>query len=256
MKPRAAPNADPPMSAIYESSKLLSEYLLFHYGSENEILPPGREWPAGMREALDFPVRTTRHFSSNFVERGLDLGCAVGRSTCEMSRTCAHVTGMDFSHAFIAAAETLRCGESIRYSRLEEAACHTPLAAKLPPDIESDKISYLQGDAMDLPAGLGGFDRVHAANLLCRLAEPMKLLARLPELVRPGGELVLATPCTWLEEFTPPAHWPRNGTLPWLAEHLGGSFELLRQSEEPFLIRETARKFQWTSSMVTLWSRL
>lgn len=244
------------MSAIYESTKLLSEYLLFHYGTEDEILPPEGDWPAGMREALGFPVRTTLHFSPEFVGRGLDLGCAVGRSTFEMSRTCAHVTGMDFSHAFIAAAETIRNGESIRYSRLEEAACHTPLTATPPADIKPEGISFFQGDAMDLPAGLGGFDRVHAANLLCRLTEPMKLLARLPGLVMPGGELVLATPCTWLEEFTPPALWPRNGTLPWLMEHLDGHFKLLRQSNEPFLIRETARKFQWTSSLVTLWRRL
>jgi len=243
------------MSAIYESSKLLSEYLLFHYGEEDEILPPSREWPMGMREALGFPVRTTRHFSSNKAERGLDLGSAVGRSTCEMSRTCEHVVGMDFSHAFIAAAESLRRGERIHYSRLEEAANRTPLTAKLPLDIEPNRISYFQGDAMDLPGDIGQYDRVHAANLLCRLSEPLRLLARLPELVRLGGELVLATPCTWLEEFTPSAHWPQNGTLPWLIEHLGDHFDLVRQADEPFLIRETARKFQWTSSLVTVWRR-
>jgi len=244
------------MSAIYESSKLLSEYLLFHYGAADEILTPDRDWPGGMRDALDFPVRTTRHFTKKIVNRGLDLGCAVGRSTFEMSRTCSHVTGIDFSHAFIAAAETLRNGESIRYARLDEASCHTSLTAMRQPDIKPEGITFFQGDAMDLPAGLDGFDRVHAANLLCRLTEPVKLLARLPELVRPGGELVLATPCTWLDEFTPPENWPQNGTLPWLMEHLGGYFDLVRQSDEPFLIRETARKFQWTSSLVTLWSRL
>ena len=55
---------------------------------------------------------------------------------------------------------------------------------------------------MNLRNDLGSFDLVHAANLLCRLTDPEKLLARLPQLVRSGGQLLLATPCTWLEEFT------------------------------------------------------
>jgi putative 4-mercaptohistidine N1-methyltranferase len=243
------------MTAIYESPKLLSEYLLFHYGGDDEILPPGESWPPGMREALGFPVRTVAHFQSGPAVRGLDLGCAVGRSTFEMSRTCRHVIGMDFSHAFIAAAETLRRGETIGYSRQEEAASATPLTACLPAGIQPSRVAFFQGDAMNLPPDLGAFDRVHAANLLCRLSDPPALLARLPGLVAPDGELVIATPCTWLEEFTPPARWPEHGTLPWLLEHLGPHFDLVRQADESFLIRETARKFQWTRSLVTVWHR-
>ena len=108
---------------------------------------------------------------------------------------------------------------------------------------------------MNLADDIGIFDRVHAANLLCRLTEPEKLLARLPHLVKPGGELVLATPCTWLEEFTPPENWPATGTLEWLIATLSPSFSLVKRANEPFLIRETARKFQWTTSLVTVWQR-
>jgi SAM-dependent methyltransferase len=126
----------------------------------------------------------------------------------------------------------------------------------MPDDIPGENLSFLQGDAMNLPADLGSFDRVHAANLLCRLPEPKRLLDRLPSLVKPGGELVLATPCTWLEEFTPPENWPPNGTFEFLKATLTPGFTLIHQAEEPFLIRETARKFQWTSSLVTVWRRL
>lgn len=243
------------MSAIYESEKLLSEYLLFHYASQEEILPPDRPWPAGMREALDFPCRTVAHFSPVVAESGLDLGCAVGRSTFEMARNCRSVIGIDFSHAFINAGEILRRGEPISYPRREEASIVTNLEARPPAGIDAEKLCFQQGDAINLPADLGPFDRVHAANLLCRLTEPERLLVRLPGLVKPGGELVLATPCTWLEEFTPSANWPAAGTLEWLKSMLSPSFSLLRQADEPFLIRETARKFQWTSSLVTVWRR-
>lgn len=244
------------MGAIYESGKLLAEYLLFHYGEADEILPPDRAWPAGMREALDFPVRTVAHFAPGNAARGLDLGCAVGRSSFEMARACDHVTAIDFSHAFIRAAEARRRGESIAYDRLEEANLRTPLSARAPVGIDGGRLDFLQGDAMRLPADLGGFDRVHAANLLCRLPEPLRLLERLPALVNPGGELVLATPCTWLEEFTPPENWPPSSTFEWLLEKLATDFSLTNKAEEPFLIRETARKFQWTSSLITVWRRV
>lgn len=243
------------MSDIYETDKLLAEYLLFHFGMAEEILPPNRIWPQGMVGALNFAVRTAEHFSTADVERGLDLGCAVGRSTFEMSRRCHEMVGIDFSHAFVRAAEVLRSGASLAYSRREEATMMTDLTAHLPAGIVGSRCRFQQGDAMDLPPDLGTFDRVHAANLVCRLPEPVRLLDRLSSLVKSGGELVLATPCTWLEEYTPPQHWPVGGTFEWLQAKLAPTFSLIRQAEEPFLIRETARKFQWTTSLVTIWRR-
>lgn len=240
------------MSNPYESEKLLSEYLLFHYGSADEILPPGA--PEGMRGALDFAVRTPGHFQPGEAGRALDLGCAVGRSSYEMSRHSREVIGIDYSHAFVRAAGEIARGP-LRYSRLDEGHRTTALEAALPAGVHPDRVSFEQGDAMNLRDDLGRFDRVHAANLLCRLPEPRRLLERLPALVRPGGELVLATPCTWLGEFTPPENWPEGPTLEWLRDALGADFELVEAGEEPFLIRETARKFQWTLSQVSRWSR-
>lgn len=236
----------------YESERLLAEYLLFHYGTAEEILPPGA--PGGMREALDFAVRTTRHFSAGKVERTLDLGCAVGRSSYELSRDSREVLGIDFSASFIRAAGAMADGP-LAYRRLDEAHRGTDLLARLPDRLPEGKVSFETGDAMHLRPDLGDFDRVHAANLLCRLPEPKRLLERLPSLVRAGGELVLATPCTWLGEFTPPENWPEGSTLEWLEGALGPHFQLLKVAEEPFLIRETARKFQWTRSMVTVWRK-
>lgn len=241
------------MSDVYETDKLLAEYLLFHFGTDAEILGEGGVWPAGMREALGFAVRTPQWFSEGRVARALDLGCAVGRSAFEMAKTADEVIGIDFSHSFIRAAETLRAGGVLAYERLEEGRVKTRLEARVP--LAPGGLYFQQGDAMDLPGEMEAFDRVHAANLICRLPEPGRLLKRLPDLVKPGGELVLATPCTWLEDFTPVGNWPENDTLGWLQGWLEPDFSLMRQGEEPFLIRETARKFQWTRSMMTLWKR-
>ena len=68
-------------------------------------------------------------------------------------------------------------------------------------------LSFEVGDACNLRDDLGAFDLVHAANLLCRLPNPQAFLARLNELVTPGGQLLLTTPFTWLEDFTPRENW-------------------------------------------------
>ncbi len=240
------------MPDYYESDRLLAEYLLFHYGSPAEILPPHP--PAGMSDALDFAVRTVSGLAEIPNGRALDLGCAVGRSSYELSRTFTEVVGVDFSRRFIDAAAALRHGP-LDYSRHDEATLSTPLQASLPPGVRPERVRFFRGDAMDLPEALSDFDLVHAANLLCRLREPRKLLQRLPSLVRPGGTLLLVTPCTWLDTFTPEENWPPGNTLDWLVSELSGSFLLESTREEPFLIRETARKFQWTSSLLSQWTR-
>ena len=243
------------MNADYESDQLLAEYLLFHYGSAGEVLPSTRVWPEGMAEAVGFPLRTVGHFSPGQVSSALDLGCAVGRSAFELAKSSERVIGLDYSHRFIETAQRLAKGESVVYERLEEGRQSTTLAASAPNHVDLSRLSFVTGNAMDLPDDLGFFDRVHAANVVCRLSEPLRMLERLPDLVASGGELLLATPCTWLESFTPPANWPVGSTLDWLKRHLGACFELKLETEESFLIRETARKFQWSSSMVTLWQR-
>ncbi len=237
---------------IYETPRLLDEYLLFHYAAAEEILPH----PAGPADALHFAVRTVvENVPATPVDRALDLGCAVGRSAFELSRFCGAVVGIDFSHAFVAAAERLQRGEAVAYRRHDEGHLFTDLVANLPPGSRPERVRFEQGDAMALRADLGDFDLVHAANLLCRLPEPARLLGRLPALVRPGGRLVITTPCTWLGEFTPPEHWPAGSTLEWLRGHLGGHFTLEAVRDQPFLIREHARKYQWSVAQASVWRR-
>ncbi|BDS07188.1 hypothetical protein NT6N_22280 [Oceaniferula spumae] len=239
------------MADVYESDQLLSEYLLMHYGPDDELMP----WGFGPKDAIGFPARTVAYFPEEKCDRALDLGCAVGRSSFELSQRADEVIGIDFSQNFIDAAETIRREGKIDYHMLDTGSQTRPATASLPARSQADHVRFLQGDAMNLPDDLGSFDRVHAANLICRLPEPLKLLNRLPDLVRPGGMLVLATPCTWLDSFTPPENQPKEDTFSWLKSQLEGDFELTGRHDEPFLIRETARKFQWTVSLVSVWKR-
>jgi len=240
------------MSNLYETQRLTDEYLLFHYGQDHEILP----WENGPVSALHFPVRTVTELIPDMAPvRALDIGCATGRSAFELSKMCQEVLAVDYSHAFINAASALRTKGELGYQITREGHLTEPLTAHLPLNIHAGRVTFQQGDAMNLPPDLGTFDLVHAANLICRLTEPLRFLSRLPSLIRPGGYLLLTTPCTWLADFTPPDLWPQGSTLEWLKQILAPGFHLTAQKDLPFLIREHARKFQWSVALGTVWQR-
>lgn len=249
---------------FYESDRAVSEYLLFHYGTAEEILP----YPFGPREALFYPVRCVANGLNTAAlppqARALDLGCAVGRSTFELARHCAEVIGIDYSQRFVDVATRLRDQGGINYVYHEEGQITRNSVAVVPTDIERRRARFEQGDAQNLRADLGAFDVVFAANLIDRLREPALLLRRLPELVKPGGQLVLTSPYTWLDDYTPRENWlggTVNGgrpkrTLESLKAELKSSFALERTIDLPFLIREHVRKYQWSVAQASIWRRL
>lgn len=244
---------------IYESDRLVREYLLFHYGEPDEVLP----WKHGPREALGFAVRCVRELlNSSSVgrdARALDVGCAVGRSSFELAGHCREVIGIDYSQAFIEAADRIRTAGSLDYEYAVEGTRTARGVARVPSGVDVSRVKFEVGDAMNLRTDLGAFDVVLAANLLCRLPDPGVFLARLPDLVKPGGQLLLTTPFTWLAEFTPPESWiggtAGKESADELTHLLEPHFELKLSKEIPFLIREHARKYQWSVAWGTRWVR-
>ncbi|MDG2167079.1 MAG: putative 4-mercaptohistidine N1-methyltransferase [Opitutales bacterium] len=248
---------------FYETDKAVAEYLLFHYGSSEEILP----YPGGPVNALHYPVRCVIEcFDSALLPsnaRGLDLGCAVGRSSFELARICGSVDGIDYSHRFIEAADRLKDNGTLKYERTDEGDLSTTLEATIPEGVDGSKVSFQQGDATNLPHDIGSFDALLAANLIDRLDEPKHFLNSLPDLLNPGGQLVITSPYTWLEEYTPKSNWlggfEREGsavrTLDGLEAALESHFVKVKEVDLPFLIREHARKFQWSVAQGTIWIR-
>ena len=221
----------------------------------------------GPVSALNYPVRCVEECLDasrmNPGARALDLGCAVGRSSFELSRVCGEVIGIDYSYSFIAAAEKVRTQGALPYFRRDEGDLRTPLVARRPVGVSPDRVSFEQGDAMGLREGLGQFDVILMANLIDRLSAPLKCLERLGSLMRPGGQLILTSPYTWMEEYTPRSHWlggvesggTRKTTLEGVQAALGESFELAGTRDLPFLIREHARKYQWSVAQASIWQR-
>jgi putative 4-mercaptohistidine N1-methyltranferase len=247
----------------YESDRAISEYLLFHYGTAEQVLP----YSFGPREALHFPVRCVveclRTDRLPEPARALDLGCAVGRASFELARHCREVVGLDFSRRFVAVASHLQQQGSFTYAYVEEGDLTIPATAVVPVEIDRTRVRFEHGDAEVLPTDLGTFEVVLMANLIDRLQEPKRCLEWLPSLVRPGGQLVVTSPYTWLKEYTPKKHWlggyEKKGqkikTAQALQHVLGTAFELAATQDLPFLLREHARKYQWGVAEASLWIR-
>lgn len=259
--------------AAYETSKAVDEYLMFHFAGAEELIP----YSVGPKDAVGFTAQCAllceRHCAAlqDFTgERGepataLDVGCAVGGAVFELARSFPHVMGIDYSHKFIDAALEMKARGQMQYTAVEEADITTTRLARVDDSIDRNRARFMQGDACKLPASLLPVDAVLAANLLCRLPDPTRFLASLPRLVKPQGVVVLVSPYSWLHSWTPKAKWlggfyAQDGTAVRTAQGLrsvmeGLGFELVEQSDMPFVIREHARKFQWGVSHATVWRK-
>lgn len=251
------------MSGFYESERAVSEYLFFHYGDPSKLLP----WDFGPRNGLNYPVRCVSELIDADLlgegARGLDLGCAVGRSTFELARHCEDVIGIDYSHRFVEEATAMKETGRHEYEYLIEGKLMAREVAVVPDGIERNRVSFEKGDAGSLRDGLGVFDVVLMANLLCRLPDPAQCLSQMPGLIKPGGQLLITTPSTWLEEYTASEKWlggfERDGkavrTFDSLQSILSDDFDLRMKTDLPFLIREHERKFQWSVAEGSAWVR-
>lgn len=249
--------------AMYETDTAVSQYCDFHYGTK-------------YFDIEDLSAHCVRlcieQMQGKPMERALDLGCAVGRASFELAQHFSHVNGIDFSARFIRIAHKMQNNGSIHYELPEEGdivSYHEKKLSDLNLDLSEDaaqqRIEFFQGDATNLKPQFTDYDLVLAINLIDRLRSPAEFLDNIQSRVKVGGVLALASPYTWLEEFTPKENWlggiRKDGepftTFEGLQDTLGGDFKLIKQPEEiPFVIRETKRKYQHSFSQLSLWERI
>ena len=300
--------------AMYETKRAVDEYVQFHLGDPKDVLPYGEGAP---HQALRFTQRCAdlcaKHCRSAPAPRrmvggggssddllmmphesvasrlrvrqgvALDVGCAVGGASFELTRHFRDVVGVDLSAPFVAAAKVLKERGRLTYKSLAEGTTYVTKEAIVNTRIDRTRVDFRQGDACALPPSLlggggdsadaqnfqnfGRHDAVLAANLLCRLPDPEAFLRSCARLVRPDGVLVLVSPYSWLEAWTPKHKWLGGApgknektnrsfaAIRALLESPAGGFDLVDQSDLPFLIKEHDRKFQWGCSHATVWRR-
>lgn len=226
----------------YETPRYLHEYLLLHYGRPSDLCP----FSFVPRDLLCFHERLRREYLLPVRPRrqslGLDLGCAVGRFTFELGRVVSQVLGLDNARSFIKTAQRMAKRHSLSVLVQESGADFSSRRLVLPDTLRRSHVEFQVGDALDLALlPEQGFQVVSAINLIDRLPRPRHLLGQLGRLVAPGGQLLIASPFTWLEEFTPPEEWVASKDVPRL---LRSDFRMARHGDLPFVIREHRRKYQ------------
>jgi 5-histidylcysteine sulfoxide synthase/putative 4-mercaptohistidine N1-methyltranferase len=251
----------PPLKELpnqsYETDAAVAQYCEFHYG-------PSYFGVANFPLAL-VELALAAHQGPR--RSALDLGCAVGRASFELARHFDQVAGIDFSARFIRQAIGLQENGLLSYA----ITCEGELTEKRELSLEQlgftgleTKLSFWQGDAHNLKPQFSGYDLVIAANLIDRLYQPQRFLDEIPKRINPGGTLLIASPYTWLEEYTERVNWlggfERDGrplrTIESLQQLLAAHFEPIGEPVDlPFVIRETARKYQHSLSQVSLWRR-
>ena len=237
----------------YETRRYLDQYLLLHYGRPSDVCP----FPFIPRELLRFherlreeyllPVRPRRPSGAGVspvlpLTRGLDLGCAVGRFAFELGRVVNHVLGLDNSKSFIQAARRMAQRHELVVKVQETGARLQARRLVLPAALRRCRVEFKVGDAMDLAAlPDGAFQVVSAINLICRVRHPRQCLRQLARLLAPGGQLLIVTPFSWLEQYSAPTEWLTEQDLRSL---LHPHFRLVRHGDVPLVIREHRRKYQ------------
>ncbi|MCH1931123.1 5-histidylcysteine sulfoxide synthase [Shewanella sp. A25] len=242
---------------VYETDELISQYLEFHYGAQYFGVP--NFCVNGVQQALS-------EIQLEHTAKALDIGCSVGRASFELAKVFDHVDGIDFSARFIQQAYALTEQGEKRYTIRTEGDLQefkSASLAKLGYSDEAKKVNFMQGDACNLKPIFSGYDLVYASNLIDRLNDPKLFLTTIGQRINRGGYLVVASPYTWLEDYTPKENWlggikvkgENFTTLDGLTETLIGQFELVAVKEIPFVIRETKRKFQHSLSEMTIWRK-
>ncbi len=237
----------------YETDRYLHEYLVFHYGQPEDHCPfkfIPREllrFHERIREECLLPVPRTGNI------RALDVGCAVGRFTFELSRLADEVIGVDNSKRFILTARSMARRKSIEAHIHESGAEFSSRRLALPKGVHPSGVRFQVGDAQKLdPIAQKPFDIVAAINLICRLPLPSVFLKQLPRIVAHDGQVIIASPFSWLKQYTPRRKWLSASDLEcFLHPH----FKLSRSCDLPFLIREHRRKYQLVVSEVLTFKR-
>ncbi len=244
---------------VYETDEQISQYCEFHYGEENFCV---KNFPKSSVDVLRPYLKDIKK------DKAMDLGCSVGRSSFELATIFDEVLGIDFSANFINVGIKLKKYDTLTYKIAKEGELFDEKSVSLKDfglEEIKERVTFMQGDACNLKDIYTGYDLIFCSNLIDRLYYPQKFLDDIPNRVNDDGLLVLLSPYTWLEDYTPKKNWlggfVKDGkeikTLDTLKENLceKGDFELLDTIDVPFVIKETKRKHQYTISQMSIWKK-
>jgi len=255
-------------NSIYTNDNMINIYTHFHYWNEKYFNVPN--YPQNVAQIC------LKYSNPKMRNKALDIGCAVGRTSYELAKEFKQVVGLDFTSRLIGIGYHLQ-----EYGYLEwdvnvqgDIKQHYKITAKeLGIDHVLNRVYFAQNDAQNMDEKYNSFDLIVASNLIDRLNNPLLFLNNIHKRLNKNGTLILLSPYTWLEDFTPKNLWiggkynhnddddTSNNNDPIYSENalkniLSKNFQLVIDFDVPFVIRETQRKFQHSLSHCTIWVKL
>lgn len=180
----------------YNSRGMLSAYLWSHYCdlfNDDDATEAYRLWASLIRPSSGM---------------ALDIGCAVGRLSFEMSKTHSRVVGIDTSFSFIENARKLLNEKRLQFDLIIEGAITEQRACGLGNDWNFERIDFIVGDAMALPFADHLFSTASSVNILEKVPDPFRHLKEVNRVLACRNALfAFSDPFTWDETVSPADLW-------------------------------------------------
>lgn len=222
-------------NSYYETDFLCEQYIRLHYADYETFPTTCGKLCLDILKRLKIPESECKS--------ALDLGCALGQTAITLSPKFESIVGIDYSKRFI------------------------EIANERTDSLQLKNLTFTHGSALELD-GIPNLPKdnvlVFCGNLIDRLHDPKIFLNDVSRYVKKGGVLILTSPYTWLEEFTPKENWIggaiKNGeilsTIVGLEHMLKDHFEKHSVEDVEFLIPDYPPfSHQITAAQLSVWVR-
>jgi SAM-dependent methyltransferase/uncharacterized protein YbaR (Trm112 family) len=208
----------PDEAPVNRDRELVSSYCDAHYGEmiAKRGAEPGEErpQPRGLNELIarlpQDPPRSRPGSAGRRAEAAgpehtddgpaLDLGCGAGRAALELGLRTRHALGVDLSFALLRKARAALAGE-VKFPLRRSGRVYREVRADTS-RLRGSRAEFVAADALDPPFRAETFALVVAWNVFDSVRVPLMLLGQADALLRPGGELHLASPYAWRSSVT------------------------------------------------------
>ena len=180
----------------YNSYAMLSSYLWSHYSeffNGSVATDAYKKWAAGFTAQEGW---------------ALDIGCAVGRLTFEMSKTHDRAVGIDTSISFIRAARDLVSRKRLEFDLIMEGNIMERQSCDLDPGFEFGNTEFVVADAMALPFRSHCFATTSSVNILEKVPDPAKHLSEANRVMEKAcARFLFSDPFSWDEAVSRTDLW-------------------------------------------------